>query len=137
MTEVDTKARAEALRAVIVEYFACVNGEDRERLADLWAADGELRAVGARPRVGRVAVMDYFAKIFDPWLHHHDEPTRIVVADGESTAVAEVTFHGTTHDGRQVRFDAVDVFDLLDGRIQRLTSWYDIDYVRRSLKPAA
>jgi ketosteroid isomerase-like protein len=48
-----------------------------------------------------------------------------------------VTFTGTTGDGRTVTFDAVDVFDLRDGRIRRLSNWYDVAYARKMIAPAA
>jgi hypothetical protein len=51
--------------------------------------------------------------------------------------VAEVTFSGTTADGRDVTFDAVDVFDLEDGLIRRFSNWYDIAYARRVLSNGA
>lgn len=97
----------------------------------LWSDDGELRAVGARPRHGADEVIGYFSKLFTPWPRHTDSPTRII-SQGD-TFVVEVTFTGSTPSGRQVTFDAVDVFDLDQGRIRRLTNWYDLDYARRVL----
>jgi hypothetical protein len=47
-----------------------------------------------------------------------------------------VTFTGTTADGREISFDAVDVFDLARGRIRRLSSWYDVADVRHSVSAA-
>jgi hypothetical protein len=51
--------------------------------------------------------------------------------------VAEVTFTGVTADAREISFDAVDVFDLHDGLIRRLTNWYDIAYARSALANGA
>ena len=75
--------------------------------------------------------MGYFGKLFTPWVKHEDKPTRLLVAGDAITA--EVTFYGTTSDGRDVAFDAIDVFDLTHGRIQSFSNWYDIDYARRTL----
>ena len=47
---------------------------------------------------------------------------------------SEVVFTGRTAAGKDVRFDAIDVFDLAeDGRIRRWSNWYDIDYARKAI----
>ncbi len=46
---------------------------------------------------------------------------------------AEIDFRGRTEDGRPVTFKAVDVFDLVDGKIARVSIWYDTHGVRRQL----
>lgn len=105
-------------------------------MAELWCEDAELRAVGARPRRDRDGVIAFFSKLFLPWREHEDKPTRLVISEPDQTVLAEVTFSGTTQDGRTVAFDAVDVFDFRDGNIAKLTNWYDVDYARRALAPA-
>lgn len=117
--------------ALIQRYFECLNTEAWEAMGQIWHEDAELRAVGARPRRGREEVVDYFRNLFNPWPEHRDEATRVVVAG--SVATVEVSFTGTTADGRTVSFDAVDVFDIEDGLIKRLSNWYDIDFARRKL----
>jgi ketosteroid isomerase-like protein len=116
---------------VVRRYFACLDAEDWPTMRTLWNEDAELRAVGTRPRNGADAVVEYFSRIFAPWREHTDAPSRFI-AQG-NTIVVEVTFSGTTRDGRAVSFDAVDVFDLVGGRIQRLSNWYDVVYARRVL----
>jgi uncharacterized protein (TIGR02246 family) len=118
---------SDAVRA----YFDALNAEDWPRLSELWAEDAELRAVGARPRRGREQIMSYFRPLFEPWARHRDTPTR-VIADGDAVVV-EVEFTGMTRDGRELSFDAVDVFDLADGAIARLSTWYDLAWVRKQL----
>lgn len=119
------------LRAVTLRYFECLDAEDWEGMRAIWSESGELRAVGARPRNDRDGVIAYFAKLFAPWPEHHDSPTRLVISERDSTVMAEVTFTGRTLAGREVSFDAIDVFDIIDGKIRKLTNWYDIDYARR------
>jgi ketosteroid isomerase-like protein len=116
---------------VVARYFRCLDTEDWDGMRQLWHEDGTARAVGARVRVGREEVISYFSRIFEPWTVHEDRPTRVIVAG--DTVLAEVTFTGTTADGREVAFDAIDVFDLVDGRIKRLSNWYDIAYARKAL----
>jgi ketosteroid isomerase-like protein len=120
---------------VVHRYFYCLDHEDWVQMRELWHEDGVLRAVGARPRDGIEEVMDLFGKLFVPWARHEDAPTRIIVAD--ATVTVEVTFTGTTEDGREVAFDAVDVFDLRDGKIERMSNWYDTAYARKMLSARA
>jgi ketosteroid isomerase-like protein len=116
-------------------YFMCLDTEDWDRMRTLWTEDCELLAVGTRPRRGRDEMIGYFSGLFTPWPTHQDKPVR-VIADGDAIAV-NVTFTGVTPDGRDVAFDAVDVFDLRDGRIARLTNWYDLAYARKVLAEGA
>jgi hypothetical protein len=82
-------------------------------------------------------VIGYFSKLFNPWPEHEDRPTRLVISERDGTVLAEVAFTGRAPDGRQVAFDAIDVFDIVDGAIKKLTNWYDIDFARRSLAEPA
>jgi ketosteroid isomerase-like protein len=125
---------AATMRDVVLRYFQCLDTEDWTQMRELWCDDGRLRAVGARPRDGADAVIGYFSKLFDPWPSHEDKPVRLVVSEPDQTVLAEVVFTGTTPGGRDVRFDAVDVFDFADGCIAKLSNWYDIDFARRSLE---
>ena len=120
------------LRTTVTAYFEVLNAENWDGMRSLWHRDGELSAVGARPRAGAAAVMTYFQKIFDPWPEHRDEPTRLLVCERDRAVVAELRFMGRTRDGRSVTFDAVDVFDIEGGQIRRMTSWYDIAAARRA-----
>jgi ketosteroid isomerase-like protein len=119
------------VEATIQRYFTCLDTEDWDGMREIWHQDGELRAVGARPRRGVDEVIGYFSGLFGPWPRHTDIPTRLIVAG--DTVTAEVRFEGTTPDGKDVTFEAVDLFDLEGGRIKRLSNWYDIAYVRKTL----
>jgi ketosteroid isomerase-like protein len=120
---------------VVRRYFWCLDHEDWPQMRSLWHEDGILRAVGARPRDGLEQVMDLFSKLFVPWREHQDAPTRVIHA--EDTVTVEVTFTGRTPGGREVSFDAIDVFDLRDGRIAKMTNWYDTAYARKMLATPA
>jgi ketosteroid isomerase-like protein len=59
-----------------------------------------------------------------------------ILLDVEGGAAAiDVRFDGKTHDGRHVSFEAVDLFDIADGRIARIRSFYDLLLVRSLLEP--
>jgi ketosteroid isomerase-like protein len=113
-------------------YFEAINSEDWDRLRTIWADDAVVIAVGAPPRVGPDAIMRHYMKLFNAFTAHCDTATR-TLPSGDAYTV-EVTFTGTTHDGRDVTFDAVDVFDVREEKIVRLTNWYDLVYVRKLLE---
>jgi ketosteroid isomerase-like protein len=116
---------------VISDYFRALDTEDWALLRTLFCEDAEVRAVGTSARFGIDAVMAFYQRLFRPWAQHRDAPTR-VLRDGDTLTV-EVQFTGTTPDGVHCQFDAVDVIDLRDGRIARLTNWYDLVAVRQAL----
>lgn len=127
-----TPPRGHVVAEVVREYFECVNTESWSALRGLFHASVDLRAVGTIPRLGIDAAMEYFARAFEPWPRHYDEPRRLVGVG--NVAVVEVTFTGETTTGRQLTFDAVDIFDLSEGRIARFSSWYDIALVRDMMR---
>lgn len=112
-------------------YFEAINAEDFERLSGVWTDTAELRAVGSRPRRGRDEIMAFYRGLFTPWAKHLDRPTRIMIAD--DVVVTEIEFKGVTHAGKELAFEALDVFDLAAGSIARLTTWYDLGWVRSQL----
>jgi ketosteroid isomerase-like protein len=116
-------------------YFDSVNREQWDRLGELFAEDGTYRTMGARSRHGRAEVVAFFRdKAFAAWAVHHDEPCHRII-DGGFAAV-EVAFTGTTHDGREIGFDAVDLFSVAEGTIAGVSTWYDIGLVRGLLAVA-
>jgi ketosteroid isomerase-like protein len=120
----------EAIHAILDAYFNGLNTEDWRALEELMCDDAELDAPGALRR-GAPAVASYFRDALAPYPQHLDEPGRRVIEG--STALVEIHFVGRMATGAPMEFDAVDVFDLRDGRIARLTSWYDSHEVRRAL----
>jgi ketosteroid isomerase-like protein len=120
----------EEIHAVLDAYFNGLNTEDWQGLEALMCEDAKLWAPGA-DRHGAAAVAAYFRDALAPYPDHRDEPGRRFVEG--STAVVEIRFIGRMATGAPMAFDAVDVFDLRDGRIARLTSWYDSHEVRRAL----
>ena len=121
--------------AAAAGYFTTMNAEDWEGFAALWHPQARHMSVGAGWRSGRDEIVEFYRRLFRAWNEHDDSPTRFVVA-GDVVTV-EVRFTGTTLDGRELAFDAVDVIDLEDGLIKQLTSWYDIAWVRKQLEAGA
>jgi len=125
---------AAAMHALLDAYFEGLNSEDWHGLEALMCDDAVLEAPGASRR-GASAVAKYFRDALAPYPEHRDEPGRRVI-DG-LTAAVEIRFVGRMATGAPMVFDAVDVFDVRDGRIARLTSWYDSHEVRRALLAGA
>ena len=123
-----------AARDLIAAYFARINAEDYEGVAALFASDGVVVPAGGRPRSGRPEIAAYYARILAPFLVHHDEPVRVVVSGGDVTV--EIAYRGQLANGREIAFDALNVYRLERGLIARLTQWYDTDRVRRALLEA-
>ena len=117
--------------AVVHRYFELMNGDRWDVFGEVWAQDAEHMAVGAGTRRGRAAIVEFYSRLFRAWEVHDDRPTRFLVA-GDAVTV-EVTFHGRTRDGREVEFPAVDIIDVRDGEITRLTNWYDVAWLRKEL----
>jgi ketosteroid isomerase-like protein len=118
--------------AAIDAYFAGVNEERYDDVAALFAPTGVLMAPGTRPRTGD-EIAPYFAAALAPYPEHFDDPRRVVLAG--DTATVEIHFSGRHAGGGTMEFDAVDVFDFdQEGRIVKLTSWYDSHLVRRRLR---
>lgn len=126
----DTDAAPAAVRT----YFDAVNAEDWATFATVWPDNPELVAVGSPPRRGRDAVLAYYPRLLTGWTEHLDEIRRVTVS--ADRAVVEIHFTGRHQTGGPVEFDAVDVFELADGRIRRLSIWYDVAALRAKLVPS-
>ena len=117
--------------AVVERYFEAIDAEDYETLRRLMHPDVTITACGSRPRDGIDAVIRFFEAIFKRFPTHSDRPRRLL-RDGD-TVVAEIHFEGRSVGGVDVSFEAVDVFDVADGRIVRLTQWLDSADLQRRL----
>jgi ketosteroid isomerase-like protein len=121
--------------STVEAYFQGINEERYDDVGALFKPDGVLIAPGVAPRVGPREVASYFRAALRLYPEHHDDPTRIIEAG--STVTVEIHFTGRLENGARLEFDAVDVFDLDDeGRISKMSSWYDSHAVRKSLRAA-
>ncbi len=120
---------SDAAHVLIASYFARINAEDYDGVAQLFAVDAVVVPAGGRPRHGRQEIARYYREILAPFPVHHDEPVRVVVSG--SDVVVEITYEGRLANGRPVAFDALNAYRLADGEIARLTQWYDTHGVRR------
>lgn len=122
-------------RATVLAYFESVNVRDLMALTTLFAEDVEHRCVGQPTRRGRAAVIAAYPELLGIFEQGHDEVLRLHTAGNVVTA--EIRFEGWTLDGVAVTFDAVELFELDgDGRIARLSLWYDTRDVARQVRAA-
>ncbi len=104
-------------------YFDAVHAGDAEGVAALFTDDAVLRFPMLDPIVGREAIRAFYANVFNFYTRRSDQVTRWF--HGESAAAAEIHFEGRTSSGKDVVFDAVDLFTALNGKITRLEIFYD------------
>lgn len=117
-------ARTSPAEAAARAYFDAIHAGSTEGVAKAFAEDAEVHFPSREPVVGRANIAAFYADVFKFYIHRHDEVTRwFHSADG--LAAAQIHFEGTTNTGRDVVFDAVDVFTEKNGVIQRLWIVYD------------
>ena len=108
----------------VKNYFAALNAEDWELMASVLHPELDLIPSASQPRIGSDKAIAMFQKIFERFPVHQDNPTRFL--ESGNTVVVEISFSGATADGTEVSFDAVDIFDVEDGQIYRLSQWFDM-----------
>ena len=114
-------------QAVIDRYFHGVNTEDWDDFRGIWHDDGEIEVVGGIRVQGWDQILPYYTGALANFPVHYDDPHTVHVAG--DTVTVEITFTGETVDGVPATFEAVDVFTLDEGRIRRLTTWYDLETI--------
>jgi ketosteroid isomerase-like protein len=120
------------VRKLVEGYFDAVNAEDFDGLAAVFHPDVRIHTTGTPPVVGRDAALEHFRNVLFPFAEHTDRVTRWIEAP--DAVVCEIAFTGRTEDGREIRFDALDVFDAGDHGITRVSTWYDTRSVARQIR---
>lgn len=120
------------MRTYVESYFAAINTEDFDGLAGVFAPDVEIHTTGADPVRGRDAALAHFRSVLANYPEHHDAVTRWIEAT--DAVVCEIAFTGRLADGREVRFDALDVFDGDERGLTRVSTWYDTRSVARQVR---
>jgi ketosteroid isomerase-like protein len=118
--------------AVAKTYFAAVNQKQMDDLGAVFAEDGVLTFPMLDPIKGRKAIRDFYTGVLQFYPKAFDDVTRWFVSESGDVA-AEIHFEGRTATGRDVVFDAVDVFTIKDGLIQDLHIFYDSAKVQQML----
>lgn len=124
-------------RTIIQRYFDAMNAEDWDATRLIFTEDALYHPAGGRLRKGIDEIIAVFPKIFAPWREHVDTPVNIEIIAAGRLARADIQFTGVLHDGRRLAFDAVDDFELRDGRISGVYTTYDIEAVRAQMASEA
>lgn len=114
----------QAAVAIAKRYFRAVNESRLDDLAAVFAEDAILSFPMLPPVEGRNAIREFYAGVLTFYPERRDDITRWFVSEGGDVA-AEISFVGKTSTGRDVAFDAVDVFTFQNGVIEKLTIYYD------------
>jgi ketosteroid isomerase-like protein len=119
-----TPARRSAAEAAARAYFEAIHAGSTEAIAKAFAEDAEVHFPAREPVIGRANVAAFYGDVFKFYVKRQDEITRwFHSADG--SVAAQIHFEGTTNTGRDVVFDAMDVFTEEGGLIKRLWIVYD------------
>ncbi len=105
-------------------YFSAINETRLDNLAAVFAEDAVLSFPMLESIRGRQAIRDFYAGVLQFYPKRCDEVTRFFHSDSGDVA-AEIHFEGTTATGRDVVFDAVDLFTVRGTVIQELKIFYD------------
>ena len=110
--------------AIAKRYFAAVNEKRIGDIAASFAEDGVLIFPTLDPIKGRKAIGDFYDGALRFYPKANDVVTRWFVSEAGDVA-ADIHFEGQTATGRDVIFDAVDLFTIKNGLIQHLHIHYD------------
>lgn len=109
---------------VVRAYFAAVNETRLDDLVALFAPDASLHFPMSDPIVGREAIGQFYANVLQFYPERFDDVRRLFFSSEGDVAV-EIHFEGRTQTGRQVIFEAVDLFTIRHGQIWKLQIFYD------------
>jgi ketosteroid isomerase-like protein len=117
---------------VVRAYFTAVNEGRLEELVALFAPEASLHFPLSDPIVGREAIGRFYETILQFYPERCDDVRRLFFSP-EGDVAAEIHFTGTTRTGRRVVFEAVDLFTLREGQIEKLQIFYDSARVREMI----
>lgn len=124
---------AAAVPGAVRAYFEAMNTESYDLLDDAMTADVTVTYPGLGTVTGRDDAKARYASLLAGYPEHLDRTTRFLVAG--DTVTVEIQFEGRSTEGAELRFRAVDVFDLdPDGRIARVQICFDSREVLRQLR---
>ncbi len=118
---------------VVQRYFSSLNETRLDRLGEVFADDATLRFPTYQPIHGLTAIRSFYTAVLKHYPKHFDNPVKFFFSDDGGIAV-EIHFEGETIEGQPMVFDAVDVFEVKDGRVKNLHIRYDSAKVAHMLE---
>ncbi len=130
----ETASRADALRNILDVYFSAIAARDPQRIAALFAVDGEIEdPVGSPIRHGRDGVAGLFAAGVAALASHVEIKVVAALPSGRSIA-AHWTMTARGKAGREVRAEGIDVLHTdANGLIVRAEGYWNAAAFRQSL----
>ena len=106
-------------------YFLAIRAMDAEAFANTFAEDGTTcDPFGAPPITGREGLREFFQSICKNLKSVSLEEDSIFVA--ANGAAVKWTGKGTSNNGKEVRFEGIDVFEVnAEGKIQNLWAYWN------------
>ncbi len=116
---------ADRVSRAVRAYFLAIRAMDAEAFANTFAEDGTTcDPIGAPPITGREGIREFFQSICKNFKSVSLEEDSIFVA-GNGAAV-KWTGKGTSAQGKEVRFEGIDVFEVnADGKIQNVWAYWN------------
>src|SRR5688572_21954149 len=116
---------ADKVSRAVRAYFLAIRAMDVDAFANAFAEDGTTcDPMGAPPITGRPAVREFFQSICKNFKSVSLTEDHIFVA-GNGAAV-KWTGRGTSSNGKEVKFEGIDVFEVnQDGKIQSLWAYWN------------
>src|SRR5437762_9784655 len=116
---------ADRIARVVRAYFLAIRAMDPEAFANSFAEDGSTRdPVGTPPVTGRNAIRDFLTSICQNFKTVSlDEDSIFIAGNG---AAVKWSGKGTSANGREVRFEGIDVIEVnSDGKIQNVWAYWN------------
>jgi len=120
-----TQNTSDKISRAVRGYFLAIRAMDADAFANTFAEDGTtFDPVGSPAITGRDALREFFQSICKNFKSVAlDEDSVFVAGNG---AAAKWTGHGTSTNGREVKFEGIDVFDVNeDGKIQTVRAYWN------------
>ena len=120
-----TPVTADKVSRAVRAYFLAIRAMDPDAIANSFAENGTTcDPMGAPPISGRAAVREFFESIYKNFKSVGLTEESIFVA-GNGAAVKWIG-QGTSMNGKDVRFEGIDVFEINDdGKIQNLWAYWN------------
>jgi ketosteroid isomerase-like protein len=118
---------------VVQRYFSSLNEDRLDRLGEVFAENATLRFPTYEPICGLTAIRSFYTAVLKYYPKHFDNPVKFFFSN-DGTIAVEIHFEGETIKGQPMVFDAVDVFDVENGRVTNLRIRYDSAKVAQMLE---
>jgi ketosteroid isomerase-like protein len=118
---------------VVQKYFASLNETRLDDLGSVFAEDATLCFPTYEAIRGRAAIQSFYTAVLEYYPKHFDNPVKFFFSD-DGTIAVEIHFEGETIKGLPMVFDAVDVFEVENGRVKNLRIRYDSAKVAQMLE---